>query len=75
MARGTRTVYHSKWNKRLSSIFQPPEEVWSVQQLKRCDKQGDKDEVNSPKNVNNVSKKIVKINVHWKLDFFIQIYK
>ncbi len=41
MARRTRTVYPGKQNKGLSSTFQPPEE-------------GDKDEDNSPKNVNNV---------------------
>ena len=55
MAHGTRTVYPVKWNKGLSSTFQPPEEGWSVQRSKRCDKHGDKDEVNSPKNVNNIS--------------------
>ena len=54
MACETRTVYPSKRNKGLSSTFQPPEEGWSVQWLKRCDKHGDKDEDNSPKNVNNV---------------------
>ena len=54
MIRGTRTVYPGKRNKELRSTFQPPEEGWSVQRPKRCDKHGDKDEVNSPKNVNNV---------------------
>ena len=54
MARGTRTVYPSKRNKRLSSTFQPPKEVRSAQWPKHCDKHGDKDEDNSPKNVNNV---------------------
>ena len=54
MACGTRTVYPDKRNKRLSSTFQPPEEGHSAQQPKRCDKHGDKDENNSPKNVNNV---------------------
>ena len=51
MARGTRTVYSGMRNKGLSSTFQPPEEGRSVQ---RCDKHGDKDEDNSPKNVNIV---------------------
>ena len=55
MARGTRTVYPSKRNKGLSSTFQQPEEGWSVQQPKSYDKDGDKDEDNSPKNVNNVN--------------------
>ena len=50
MARGTQTVYPGKRNKGLSSICQPPEEGWSVQRPKHCDK----DEDNSPKNVNNV---------------------
>ena len=54
MARETRTVYPGKRNKGLSSTFQPPEEGRSVQQPKRCDKHGDKDEDNSPKNVNDV---------------------
>ena len=54
MACGTRTVYPGKWNKGLSSTFQPPEEGRSVQRPKCCDKHGDKDEENSPKNVNNV---------------------
>ena len=54
MARGTRTVYPGKQNKGLSSTFQPPEESQSVQQPKRWDKHGDKDEDNSPKNVNDV---------------------
>ena len=54
MAHGTRTVYPSEQNKGLSLTFQPPEEGWSVQWLKCCDKHGDKDEDNSPKNVNNV---------------------
>ena len=49
MARGSRTVYPGKWNKRLSSTFQPPEEARRVQQPKRCDEHGDKDEDNSPK--------------------------
>ena len=53
MARGTRTVYPGKRNKGLSSTFQPPEESRSVQRLKRSDKHGDKDEDNSPKNINN----------------------
>ena len=54
MARGTRTVYPGEQNKGLSSTFQPPEEGLSVQLSKRCDKHSDKDEDNSPKNVNNV---------------------
>ena len=53
MASGTRTVYPGERNKGLSSTFQLPEQGRSVQQLKR-DKHGDKDEDNSPKNVNNV---------------------
>ena len=53
MAHGTRKVYPGKRNKGLSSTFQLPEEGWSVQRPKRCDKYGDKDEDNSPKNVNN----------------------
>ena len=53
MARGTRTVYPSKRNKGLSSIFKPPEEGRSVQRPKLCDKDGDKDEDISPKNLNN----------------------
>ena len=53
MARGTRTVYPGERNKGLSSTFQPPEEGRSVQQPKLCDIHGDKDEDNSPKNVNN----------------------
>ena len=55
MTRGTRTVYPGKRNKELSSTFQPPEEDRSVQQPKRSDKRGDKDEDNSSKNVNNVN--------------------
>ena len=54
MAHGIRQVYLSKRNKGLSSTFQPPEEGRSVQRPKRCDKHGNKDEENSPKNVNNV---------------------
>ena len=54
MARGIRTVYLGKRNKGLSSTFQPPEEGWSVQRPKPCDKHGNKDEDNSPKNANNV---------------------
>ena len=56
MARGTRTVYPGNRNKGLSSTFQPLEEDRSVQRPKRCDKIGDKDEDNSPNNVNNVSR-------------------
>ena len=54
MTHGTRTVYPGKRNKGLSLTFQPPEEGRSVQQPKCCDKLGDKDEDNSPRNVNNV---------------------
>ena len=54
MTRGTRTVYPCKRNKGLSSTFQPPEEGHSIQQPKRYDEQGDKDEGNIPKNINNV---------------------
>ena len=53
MAHGTRIVYPNKRNKGLSSTFQPPEEGQSIQQLKCCDKHGDKDEHNSPNHVNN----------------------
>ena len=56
MALETRTVYPSKQNKRLISTFQPPEEGQSVQRPKLCDKHGNKDEDNSPENVNNVLK-------------------
>ena len=52
MARGTRTVYLGKRNKGLSSTFQPLDEGGSVQRPKCCDKHGNKDVVNSPKNVN-----------------------
>ena len=54
LACGTRTVYPSEQNKELSSTFQPPEEGWSVQWPKHCDKHGDKDKDNSPKNANSV---------------------
>ena len=54
MACGTRTVYPGERNKGLSFTFQPPEEGWSVQQLKLCDKHGDKDEYNSQKIFNNI---------------------
>ena len=54
MARGIRTVYSGEQNKGLSSTFQPPEEGRSVQRPKHCDKHGDKDEDNSPKNINTV---------------------
>ena len=50
----TSTVYPGKQNKGLSSTFQPSEEGRSVQQPKRCAKHGDKEEDNSPKNVNKV---------------------
>ena len=53
MARGTRTVYPGKQNKGLSSTFEQPEEGQSIQRLKR-ERHGDKNEDNSPKNVNNV---------------------
>ena len=53
MARGTRTVYPGKRNKGLRSTFQLPKEDGSIQWLKRCDKHGNKDEDNNPKNVNN----------------------
>ena len=55
MAHGTRTVYTGKRNnKGLSLTFQPPEESRSIQQLKCCDKHGDKDKDNSLKKVNSV---------------------
>ena len=47
------TVYPGKRNKGLSSTFKPPEEGWSMQWPKRCDKHGSKAEDNSLKNVNN----------------------
>ena len=53
MTYGTRTVYPVKRNKGLSSTFQPTEEGRSVQRPKGCDKHGDKDEDNSPKNAND----------------------
>ena len=53
MACGTKTVYSGKQNKGLSSTLQLPEEGWSIQRPKRCDKHGDKDDNNSLKNVNN----------------------
>ena len=67
MARGTRTVYPGKRNKGLGSTYQSPEEGRSVQRPKHCDKHGDKDEDNSPKNVNNVlymRRFILVCNVH-----------
>ena len=54
MARRIRTVYSSERNKGLSSTFQRPEEGRSVQRPKRCDKHGDNDKDNIPKNVNYV---------------------
>ena len=54
MSRGIRTIYPGKQNKGLSSTFQPPEEGRSVQRPKRYDKHDNKDEDNSPENVNNV---------------------
>ena len=54
MARGTKTVYLGERNKGLSSTFQSPEEGPSGQRPKRCDKHGNEDEDNCPKNVNDV---------------------
>ena len=54
MARGTRTVYPGERNKRLSSTFQPPEEGRGVQRPKHWDEHGNKDEGNSPRDVNNI---------------------
>ena len=54
MARVTRTVNPGERNKGLSSTFQPPEEGRGVQRLEHCDKHSDKDEDNSPKNLDNV---------------------
>ena len=54
MARGTRTVSDGKRHKGFILTFQPSEESRSVQRPKRCHKHVDKDEDNSPKNVNNV---------------------
>ena len=48
--------------------FQPPEEGWSVQWLKR-DKHGNKDEDNSPKNVNNVHNPSSQILDSWVYSF------
>ena len=56
MAHGTRTGYPGKFSKVLSSTFLPPEEGWSIQSPKCCDKYGDKDEDNSLKNVNILNK-------------------
>ncbi len=53
MAYRTRTVYPSEQNKGFSSTFQPPEEDGSIQQLKYCNKYGDKDEDNNSNNVNS----------------------
>ena len=53
VAHGTRTVYPGKWYKGLSLTFQAPKEGQILQWLKRCDKDGNKDEDNNPKNVNN----------------------
>ena len=53
MARGSRTVYLGERNNGQSSTFQPPEEGRNVQRSKLCDKHGDKNEDNSPENVNN----------------------
>ena len=53
-------VFIKAFHKELSLTFQPPEEGQSVQRPKRCDKHGDKDEDNSPKNVNNVLKTFIK---------------
>ena len=62
MAHGTKTVYRGERNKGRSATFQPPEEGRSVQRLKRCDKHGDKDEDNSPKNINNLLTNYTLIN-------------
>ena len=53
MTRGTRTVYPGERKNGLSLTFQSPEKGRRVQRPKSCDKRGDKDEDNSPKNVNN----------------------
>ena len=50
MACVTRTVYSSERNKGLSLSFQLSEEGWGIERQKRCDK----DEGNSPKNINKV---------------------
>ena len=54
MARVTRIHDPGERNKGLCSTFLPPEEGRRVQRPKRCNKHGDKDEDNSPKNVKNV---------------------
>ena len=59
MGRLTRTVCPGERNKRLSSTSQPPEEGRSVQRPKRWDKHGNKNEDNSPKNVNNIDVVII----------------
>ena len=66
MAHGTRRVYSDEHNKGQSSIFQPPEKGRSVQRPKRCDKHGDKDEDNSPKNVNNVPFSLLSASIEVK---------
>ena len=53
MARRNITVYHGKRNKGLISTFPPLEEDQNFQLPKRYDKYGNKDEDDSPKNVNN----------------------
>ena len=55
-------VYHGERNKGLSSTFQTPKEGPSVQQPKRYDKHGDKDEDNSLKYVNNDSSRLKHTN-------------
>ena len=69
MARGTWTVYPGKWNKGLSSTFQPPEEGRSVQPPKRCNKHDDKDKSNIPKNINNVQRSVLENVMRFCLDF------
>ena len=54
MARGIEQSTPGKRIKGLSLINQPSEEDQSVQRAKRRDKHCDKDEDNSPENVNNV---------------------
>ena len=70
MACGTSTVYPGKQNKGLSSTFESTEEGQSVQLLKR-DKHGNKNEDNSPKNVNNIhntsSQKYRQINTFYNV--------
>ena len=54
MTSGTRTVYLGKQKTGVSSTFQLSKEGQSIQRPKCCDKHGDKNDDNSPKNVNYI---------------------